>query len=327
MKIRILELGSTFFQLHGFEVTVAGAVRHRWGIKRAVHLIDGLASDGTLSAEYAKAGADAIADLLLDSLDDHPLVCFATSAVREARNRYVLLDPLARRFGVVPRILSGEEEARLAYAGALTALDGPMHRVCVVDIGGGSTEVAVGDHRGVGFTHSARVGMLLGEASASAFDSLLAPVLRRVRVYEPNRLVFASGSARAIRTLLVAQGVIDRHAAVPTELLERLLPNLTHLCAPDFARFGVAGQEGSTLATGAQLILSVSRALGRSYFDVSEAGLREGAALREWNRRRLRPGGCVDPISDRPHVPYGAAAGGWLPSTPPLPRRLRAVAG
>ncbi len=314
MKIRILELGSNSFQLHGFELSRLGAIKHLWGIKRPVRLVEGLSADGTLDRRFVSVGMDAVAELLARSRDDNPLVCFATSAVREASNRDVLLAPLARRFGLAPRVLSGAEEAKLAYAGALATLDGPVRRLCVVDIGGGSTEIAVGDHLGVGFTHSARVGTLLGPRAPEAFRTLLCPVLDRVRLYAPERLVFASGTARTLKALLMAQGLIAAGTLIPTTVVERLLPNLSLLSVEDVAGVAVDKEQRSSLVTGAELLLGVARALDVRTFDVSDGGLREGAALREWHRRRLRPGGSGATISDRSSpLLYAAAAGGWLP--------------
>jgi exopolyphosphatase/guanosine-5'-triphosphate,3'-diphosphate pyrophosphatase len=63
----------------------------------------------------------------------------ATSAARDASNRDVFLDRAERVLGVRPQNISGEEEARLSYAGAVTDLSG-QGMYMVVDIGGGSTE-------------------------------------------------------------------------------------------------------------------------------------------------------------------------------------------
>lgn len=69
----------------------------------------------------------------------------ATSATRDARNRDVFVDGVRERLGVEPEVISGTEEAALSFAGAVRALapeDGPA---LVVDIGGGSTELVLGD--------------------------------------------------------------------------------------------------------------------------------------------------------------------------------------
>lgn len=305
VKIRILELGSNSFQLHGFEVSSVGVVRHLWGKKRVVRLAEGLDAEARLDPEYVARGVAAVGELLESSDDDSELVCFATSAVREAKNRDLLLSPLMDRFGLVPRILSGSEEARLSYAGALSTLDGLFGRVCVVDIGGGSTEVALGDHQGVSFACSARVGTLLGSGAVSALRQRLSGALARVRLARPERLVFASGSGRALQTLLIGQGLVEADAPIPVAVLERIVPMLPAIPSWELERHGVKSDRAATLPTGGRLILEVVRALGVPYADVSSGGLREGAVLREWNRKRLHP----KDTGSFPVLSFGASRG------------------
>ena len=68
------------------------------------------------------------------------IYAFATSAVRDAVNREDLLAPIRERCGISVDVLSGKEEASLAYMGAA---DG--ERALVLDIGGGSTELVLGE--------------------------------------------------------------------------------------------------------------------------------------------------------------------------------------
>lgn len=67
-----------------------------------------------------------------------------TSAMRDARGGAAFADAAAEVLGVRPRVISGDEEARLTFAGSLSGLacDGP---VAVFDVGGGSTEIVVGE--------------------------------------------------------------------------------------------------------------------------------------------------------------------------------------
>jgi len=69
----------------------------------------------------------------------------ATSAARDAANRDDFFAAATAALGVAPELLSGEEEARLSFAGATTGLDAPSPYL-VVDIGGGSTEFVLGTH-------------------------------------------------------------------------------------------------------------------------------------------------------------------------------------
>jgi len=72
----------------------------------------------------------------------------ATSAARDASNADTFADGVRSRLGVSPEVLTGEDEARLAYAGTTRTLSDVTHPVLVVDIGGGSTELVLGDDTG-----------------------------------------------------------------------------------------------------------------------------------------------------------------------------------
>lgn len=68
----------------------------------------------------------------------------ATSASRDVANRDEFFTGVERRLGVKPQVITGEEEARLSFAGALAGATDPQGPVLVSDIGGGSTELIIG---------------------------------------------------------------------------------------------------------------------------------------------------------------------------------------
>ncbi len=72
----------------------------------------------------------------------------ATSAARDAGNRDEFFGGVEQRLGVTPEIITGDEEARLSFAGALSRLRPEAEPVLVMDIGGGSTELIVGGASG-----------------------------------------------------------------------------------------------------------------------------------------------------------------------------------
>lgn len=83
----------------------------------------------------------------------------ATSATRDARNASVFTDGVRERLGVEPEVVAGTEEAALAYDGALRNLRAtPAPPVLVVDIGGGSTELILGDRTGPESSYSMQIG-------------------------------------------------------------------------------------------------------------------------------------------------------------------------
>ncbi|HET6506818.1 MAG TPA: hypothetical protein VFG42_08510 [Baekduia sp.] len=105
---------------------------------------------GGIPPEKARVIADAVAEQALTARanDVDALRVVATAALRHAPGRAALLERLAEAAGVPVDVLSGEEEARLAFAGATAGLAGAdrdgVRRVVVADVGGGSTELACG---------------------------------------------------------------------------------------------------------------------------------------------------------------------------------------
>jgi exopolyphosphatase/guanosine-5'-triphosphate,3'-diphosphate pyrophosphatase len=96
--------------------------------------------------EKAAAIADALEEqaLMARASDIARLRVVATAALRDAPGRDALLAKLSEAAGAPVEILSGEEEARLAFLGATAALEPDGRRVIVADVGGGSTELAAG---------------------------------------------------------------------------------------------------------------------------------------------------------------------------------------
>lgn len=83
-----------------------------------------------------------------------------TSAVREALNREEFLRAVEERTGIRIEVIAGEEEARLIYVGVIHGLPLVTKKLCICDIGGGSTEVAIGRHGALDFVRSDKVGAI-----------------------------------------------------------------------------------------------------------------------------------------------------------------------
>ncbi len=108
---------------------------------------EGLGERGRLGDEPMQRTLDAIG-AAARAIRGHYVRMFAigTSALRRADNGEEFMERVHELLGVPFRVLSGEEEAEASYRGALTVFDGWRgERVGVIDVGGGSTECAVGD--------------------------------------------------------------------------------------------------------------------------------------------------------------------------------------
>ena len=222
-----------------------------------------------------------------------------TSAMRDAGGGEEVRAKVRELFGVEARTISGEEEARLTFAGALSGL-GASGKVAVFDIGGGSTEVVVGEGGSVSASHSFDVGSVRlterhvrsdpptrAEANAMTADA------KRAFESEPRLFEAARGAAQApigiagtVTTLAaVALGlepydgarvhghvmstsdvraVVDRLAALPLE--ERR------------AVRGLEPKRADVIVAGGLVVLAALEALGAPAMRVSDRGVRWGLA-------------------------------------------------
>jgi len=212
------------------------------------------------------------------------LVIVATAAIRKASNRNKVLKAIEAEVGVVPTILSGKDEARLSFVGALAALgSGAQGSIAVVDVGGGSTEIAVGTpENGVKWSESFDVGSGFLADSYFTADPPGAVELHRARehalgVFEglevpsAERAVAVGGSANSLRRVT---GAVLEH-----ETLERALRVLASEPAELVAdRFSLDPDRVRVLPAGTLLLEAVSDTLGLP-LHIAGGGLREGVVL------------------------------------------------
>src|SRR5688500_16921501 len=122
----------------------------------------GLRRDGRLSDAKVEEVAAVVAEqhAAATALGADPIRVVATAAIRSAANRDVLCDRVRDTGGCEVEVLDGAEEARLAFVGATRTLPhAPAGTIGVVDVGGGSSEIAVGTVAGgVTWSHSFRIG-------------------------------------------------------------------------------------------------------------------------------------------------------------------------
>ena len=239
---------------------------------------------------------------LISAHDVDALRFCATSAARDANNAAVFASGVEARLGVVPEVVSGDEEAQLSYDGATRSLVGGEHPApfLVVDIGGGSTELILGDGHGhVRSAHSLDIGSVrmterylssdpptadeVAAATTSidlALDSLTA---HGVALDEASTLVGVAGTITTVAAMVLDLRSYERerihHAELPVPAVhaaaERLL-TMTHeqRKALPFMHPGRA----DVIGAGA---LILDRALMRTTVDsmlVSEADILDGIA-------------------------------------------------
>jgi exopolyphosphatase / guanosine-5'-triphosphate,3'-diphosphate pyrophosphatase len=208
----------------------------------------------------------------------------ATAAIRSAANRDEFAATIERAGGLQVSILDGDEEARLAFLGATRTLGHDLPgRVGVVDVGGGSTEIAVGTLAGgVEWSASVAVGSgFLAEhylrsdppsvAELQAVSRHAAGAMEPIGVPEPDCAVAVGGSAASVRRLV--------GAVLEPETLQRALRVLSGGTVADVARrFALDPQRVRLLPAGILILDAASQRLGRP-LQIGRGGLREGVVL------------------------------------------------
>ena len=260
----------------------------------------GVDTSGQLSAEAVEDVCNAVASYV-EEYERHGterVRAIATSAVRDAENGAMFQAELRERFALDAQILDGAEEARLTYLGA-SAERPPSPKTLVVDIGGGSTELIVGDGPEVGFYASLQVGTVRHTERHVTHDPPTAAELEHL-ASDVKALIGRALEGAALAQANVGIGV----AGTPTSLaaIEQQLdpydPELVHgyrlslesiqrMCSqlaamPLAERLEVTGLHrgrAPTIVAGIVILIQVMRAFGLSEIEVSEHDILWGAAL------------------------------------------------
>jgi exopolyphosphatase/guanosine-5'-triphosphate,3'-diphosphate pyrophosphatase len=292
-----IDLGSNAFRL-----VIGQPVRRSQGfmiqqvktLREPVRLAEGF-QGGTLDELALDRGWQALARFgkKLRGFEAGRVRAVATSAVREADNAPLFLASAERHLGFRIDVISGHEEARLVYAGVAHAVPGFERMRLVVDIGGGSTELILGQGAQPLLTESIALGSRTfgaryfpgGAVSAHALQEAerlaclkFEKVARRYRPLGWQQAIGSSGTARFLAKVLKANGLNDYgQDGITYGGLLRL--SLRLLEAGHVKRLRLAGLQPHRLGIlpgGLALMLAAFKAFGVTHMTPSEPGLRLG---------------------------------------------------
>ncbi|OYQ26132.1 phosphatase [Pseudomonas mandelii] len=217
----------------------------------------------------------------------------ATSAVREADNAQLFLTSAERHLGFRIDVISGHEEARLVYAGVAHATPSAASMRLVVDIGGGSTELILGQGAQPLLTESIAIGSSTfgtryfqgGRITAQALLEAervatvqFEKVARRYRALGWQQAIGSSGTARMLAKVLKANGLNDDdQSGITYGGLLRLSLRLLEAGQVNSLRLAsLQPHRLSSLPGGLVVMLAAFKVFGISQMTPSEAGLRVG---------------------------------------------------
>ena len=243
---------------------------------------------------------------IAQSLNAEEIVAVATSAVREAPNGRSFLEQIETDLGLVINLISGQEEARRIYLGVLSGMEFNFQPHVIIDIGGGSTELILGDGHEPRTLSSTKIGAVrltrelvsTDPISNSEFHYLQAYVrgtLERstdeLKSYlhfdETPRLVGTSGTIEALAALHAR----ERLGIVPTPLhgyelplrdLQEIINRLRRLSLSDRAALpDMSERRAEIILAGAVILQEAMLLVGAESVVICERSLREGVIV-DW---------------------------------------------
>lgn len=325
----MLDIGSNSARLQVVEVYPGAPPLPTHAAKESTRLGEAIEPDGSINEEGIDrvVGAAQRAMAAARRFAVEQLFAFATSAVRDATNGEQIVVRIAETAGVTPQFLSGEEEARLTYLAAHRWHGWSAGRLLVLDIGGGSLEIALGRDAEPDVAVSLPLGagrltraFLSSDPPARAEVKALRHHVRDTLREVSDRLRWEGAAGRAVVSSKTFTQLARLAGAPPQRegpFVRRTLaaddvahwvPRLAERTAKQRARLrGVSASRSRQILAGAVVARSVMDALDIKRASVCPWALREGVMLRYLQR-------CLDesqnlplqPVSPEPAAPYPA---------------------
>lgn len=231
------------------------------------------------------------------------IVAVATSASREAPNGQEFIDRIAQTTGIQVDLISGQEEARLIYLGVLSAMELNHHPHLIMDIGGGSTELVLGDGHAPYYLSSSKVGAVrltemfvksdpIAEGDFRQLQSYIQGVIERpveelramLKGCVPP-LIGCSGTIEAVMSLFAKEttGIIPNPLQGYRIGFEAVAGMVQLLKRSNLAEriLLVKEKRAEIILAGALILQEVMRALDLTHVTYCQAALREGLIV-DW---------------------------------------------
>ncbi len=302
MRLGVLDVGSNTVHLLVVDAHHGAHPLPQTSEKSVLRLAEQMDSRGKIT----RAGADHLIRTVHDAVESaaamgcEDLMAFATSAVRDASNSVAVLTRVLAETGVELQVLSGEEEAILTFLAVRRWCGWSAGRLLMVDVGGGSLEVASGmdEEPEVAVSLPLGAGRLTRswltrdpprrrelEALREHIVEQLAEPARTLReAGAPDRVV---GTSKTIRSLARLSGAAPSSAGPRVRRtltdagLSQVIAFISRMSAEDLAELeGVSASRSHQLVAGALVVQETMRALDVDEMTLCPWALREGVILR-----------------------------------------------
>jgi exopolyphosphatase/guanosine-5'-triphosphate,3'-diphosphate pyrophosphatase len=296
MRLGVLDVGSNTVHLQIMDAHQGSAPIPYQSFKEEIRLAEYLTAEGAISKEGIATLLKTLTRLKNEARDviiDETLA-FATSAIREANNSEELLQLVSDETGIDLQVLSGEDEARFTFLAARRWVGWSAGDIVMLDIGGGSLEIATGDQEHPQYSNSVMLGasrmtrqFLQGDPftekslskMASHIDETLKPLAKEIG---DNSKRTAIGTSKTFRTLrrLQMHYLPEKGDSLTLDGLNIIVSKLAKMSASDRAGLpGVSASRARQIVAGAIVAQKAMDNFGITKIAQCPWALREGIVL------------------------------------------------
>jgi exopolyphosphatase/guanosine-5'-triphosphate,3'-diphosphate pyrophosphatase len=302
MRVAVVDIGTNSTRLLVADVLESGTLVQVERRTQVTRLGEGVDEAGTLSDVAIRRVLAALDgyDIVIEDLGADARVAVLTSAVRDASNGAALAETIGERYQLEASVLSGDEEAQLTFLGAMSDRDPTDPALTlVIDAGGGSTELIVGNGQAVDFHVSLQAGVVrqserhlrsdppsaaalraLGRDVRGLIERDVPPAVR----HKPSNAIAVGGTATSLAAIDQALEPYDpaRVHGYRLELttVRLLLARLASMPLAERRQLrGLHPDRAPTIVAGTAILIEVLEAFGLDGFEASEHDILRGAAL------------------------------------------------
>ena len=305
MRLGVLDVGSNTIHLQVMDAHPGARPTPTTNHKVDLRLTEYLDKKGSITPEGSELLFQSIQDALKHAKEfkTEEILAFATSALREAKNGKEVIDEINRRYEIDLQILTGVEEARITFLAVRRWLGWSSGKLLVLDIGGGSLEMAIGIDESPQSALSLPLGAarlnrdFLSENSITAKnlnilegyvkEVLSSKIPKSLTAHDANRFVATSKTFRTLARL-GTHWYGDKPQHLEVNALVGIIPRLIDMTSEERSNLpGVSSARAQQIVAGAVVAKTVMEILGISELEICPWALREGVILKwlDWNER------------------------------------------
>jgi len=307
MRLGVLDVGSNTIHLQVVDTHPGARPNPTFNYKEELRLTEYLNAGNEINEEGIELLRKSIGNAVTQAkvVQVKEFLPFATSALREAANCEIIIANINKEFDIDLQVLAGDEEAKLTFLAARRWFGWSSGRLLVIDIGGGSLEIAVGTDESPEVATSLPLGasrltqkFLRGDpydekgirAMRDHIESQLEAVLPAlVRHQDTDRAIATSKTLRTLARLC-GDWFDGNGKTIKFDVIRKIATRLTDMTHEERTRLpGVSSNRAKQIVAGAYVTESVMRNLDLRELEICPWALREGIVLKymDWMEKSL----------------------------------------